>query len=404
MMLSRTRLRLAAALALLAAFSPMTWAETFRFRYQAGQQYRIVSEVQQTVSVNDFVEYTANQLNRILVTVLKVEGERGWHTVDYQNSLELRTAGAPYQFDRSYTAEFWRDPQGVYAIDPRFFVPTVRNVPVFPDRDIRPGESWSGKGSEVHDLRQGFGIPDAFEFPIPVEYTYGGKAAWQGKEYDLIDIDYNIFHRPRKTWAKAIYPTQISGYSHQRMYWDNSAGRPVYYEEEYLIEMVLSSGVKYSFEGTADAHAEDIVPFDLGKAAEDVRQQVADLAIPGVNVRQDENGITLSIENIQFAPDSAELMPMEKTKLDKIGGILARYPDRDLLVTGHTAQAGYAEGRQKLSEDRAKSVGQYLIDHKVRPADSLMYRGMGDRQPVADNASDEGRARNRRVEITILTK
>jgi outer membrane protein OmpA-like peptidoglycan-associated protein len=404
MLLSRTCRRLAAAVVLVAAFSGAAAAETFKFRYQAGQQYRIVSEVRQTVSINDFVEYSANQLNRILVTVQKVEGGRGWHTVDYQNSLELKTAGAPYQFDRSYTAEFWRDPQGVYAIEPRFFVPTVRNVPVFPDRELKPGESWSGKGSEVHDLRQGFGIQDAFEFPIPVEYTYVGKATWQGREYDLIDIDYNIFYRPRKTWAKTIFPTQISGYSHQRMYWDNSAGRPVYYEEEYLIEMALSSGDKYSFEGTADAHVEDIVPFDLGKAAEDVRQQVVDLAIPGVNVRQDENGITLSIENIQFAPDSAELMPAEKAKLDKIGGILAKYPDRDLLVTGHTAQAGYAEGRQKLSEERAKSVGQYLIDRKVRPADSLMYQGMGDRKPVADNATDEGRSRNRRVEITILSK
>lgn len=379
-------------------------AETFRFRYQAGQQYRIVSEVRQTVSLNGIVDHEANQLNRILVTVVKVEGDRGWHTVDYQNSFEALRVGEAYQYDRTYTAEFWRDAAGVYTIDPRFFVPTVRNVPTFPAQDLKPGDSWSGKGSEVHDLRQGFNVPDAFEFPIPVSYTYAGKASWQGKEYDLINIDYNIFYRPRKTWPRALYPVQISGFSHQRMYWDNVAGRAAYYDEEYLIEMVLSNNQKVSYEGSADARVEDIVPFDIGKAANEVRRQVADLGLPDVSVREDGNGITLSIENIQFAADSAELLPVEKQKLDRIATILAKYADRDLLITGHTAQAGYAAGRQKLSEDRAKAVGQYLIDSKARPADSLMYQGMGDRQPIDDNANDAGRARNRRVEITILAQ
>ena len=379
-------------------------ADTFRYRYQAGQQYRIISEVSQEVLINGRLDHTANQLNRILVNVQKVDGNKAWHTVDYQNSLESKRTGEVYQYDRTYQSAFWRDELGIYTIDSKFFVPTVRNVPVFPTQDLKPGDTWSAKGSEVHDLRQGFKVPDAFEFPIPVSYKYEGKAKWQAVEYDLISIDYNIFYMSRKTWPGAIWPTQINGYSHQRLYWDNVAGRAVYYDEEYLIQMSLSNKDVVTYQGTADAHVEDIVAFDTKAAVVSVQKQIAAMDIPDVSVREDDKGITLAIENIQFAPDSAVLLPSEKAKIDQLAKILAQYPDRDLMVTGHTAQAGYAPGRQKLSEDRAKSVGQYLIDKQVRDPARLMFQGMGDRQAIADNDSDAGRSRNRRVEITILTK
>jgi outer membrane protein OmpA-like peptidoglycan-associated protein len=96
------------------------------------------------------------------------------------------------------------------------------------------------------------------------------------------------------------------------------------------------------------------------------------------------------------------LRPSEQEKLDRIGEILRQYPDRDILITGHTALAGTAEGRQQLSEQRAASVGQYLLETDVRDPSRLLYRGVGAREPIADNATDEGMRRNRRVEITLL--
>jgi outer membrane protein OmpA-like peptidoglycan-associated protein len=126
------------------------------------------------------------------------------------------------------------------------------------------------------------------------------------------------------------------------------------------------------------------------------------MGIGDASVRVTDEGITISLENIPFGSDSAVLLPSERAKLDKIGEILRRYPERDILVGGHTALAGAAAGRQQLSLDRASAVSEYLIGKKVRDPSRIVVRGYGAEVPVADNRTEEGMRRNRRVEITIL--
>jgi outer membrane protein OmpA-like peptidoglycan-associated protein len=89
-------------------------------------------------------------------------------------------------------------------------------------------------------------------------------------------------------------------------------------------------------------------------------------------------------------------------KLDRIAEILMNYPNRDILVGGHTALAGTAAGRLQLSVERAASVAEYFLSRNVRTPDRVVIRGYGAEQPIADNRTPEGMARNRRVEITIL--
>jgi outer membrane protein OmpA-like peptidoglycan-associated protein len=116
----------------------------------------------------------------------------------------------------------------------------------------------------------------------------------------------------------------------------------------------------------------------------------------------DEDGVTITLENINFGPDSAYLLPGEKEKLDKIAEILGMYSDRDLLIIGHTALAGTEEGRKELSEERARVVGEYLLSLGVREESQMAYQGLGATRPIAGNSTEEGRRRNRRVEIKIL--
>jgi outer membrane protein OmpA-like peptidoglycan-associated protein len=92
----------------------------------------------------------------------------------------------------------------------------------------------------------------------------------------------------------------------------------------------------------------------------------------------------------------------ELEKLDKIAEILLRYGDRDIMVSGHTALAGTAAGRMQLSLERASVVADYLISKKVRDSSRVVVRGFGADRPVADNRTEAGMRKNRRVEITIL--
>ncbi|MDY5916818.1 MAG: OmpA family protein, partial [Treponema sp.] len=123
--------------------------------------------------------------------------------------------------------------------------------------------------------------------------------------------------------------------------------------------------------------------------------------LDNVNVSQGEKGLTLSIENIQFEPDSDKLLPSEQKKLQKIGEVLKQF-NNDLLITGHCAERGTESARQALSESRAKSVADFLIKNNIRNEYHIFTQGKGSSQPVASNTTEEGRSRNRRVEITIM--
>ena len=114
-----------------------------------------------------------------------------------------------------------------------------------------------------------------------------------------------------------------------------------------------------------------------------------------------EAGIRLSVRDVKFKPDSGEVLPSEKGRLDEIAAVLKLAPQSHFLIEGHTASVGKPAGEQKLSEERAKNIALELSKRGI-PADKFICKGHGGNKPIASNATDEGRAKNRRVEITIL--
>lgn len=120
-----------------------------------------------------------------------------------------------------------------------------------------------------------------------------------------------------------------------------------------------------------------------------------------VTVENTEAGIRLTMQNLNFKPDSAELLPGENKRLDQIADVLKEVPDQLFLVEGHTADVGYKAGEMKLSIERANAIADALAARGI-PRDKFICKGSGGTKPVADNATPEGKAKNRRVEITIL--
>ncbi len=112
-------------------------------------------------------------------------------------------------------------------------------------------------------------------------------------------------------------------------------------------------------------------------------------------------GNTITLENIFFEFDKATILPQSKPELKKLMDILTDYPYLTIQISGHTDNIGSDAYNQKLSEARAKSVVDYLIDEKVDP-ERLTYRGYGSAKPITSNATEEGMAKNRRVEFTVI--
>jgi outer membrane protein OmpA-like peptidoglycan-associated protein len=111
--------------------------------------------------------------------------------------------------------------------------------------------------------------------------------------------------------------------------------------------------------------------------------------------------ITLSdAGDVLFAFNQSDLTPTAKSQLDSIMGKLLDADVVSIKIVGHTDSVGGDAYNQALSERRASSVAQYLLSQGVAP-NKVTSEGKGESQPVADNATDEGRAKNRRVELHI---
>jgi outer membrane protein OmpA-like peptidoglycan-associated protein len=286
-------------------------------------------------------------------------------------------------------------------------MPTVRNVPVFPDRDLKTGDSWTAPGEEAHDLRAGYGIQKPFHVPIDVKYVYKGLVQKNGKTLHLIEAEYTIYFVAPDMPAEAgivDYPVTFMGYSKQRLYWDNELGIMPYYNEEFRIQIERASGLVMDYRGTAEATVIETQLMDRAKVASELNAEISRLGIKDASATATDEGVTISLENIQFEADSANLLPSEKEKINKLAALLERYPDKELLISGHTALAGTKSARQKLSEERADAVARFLVESGVREDYNVYTRGFGADQPLVPNDSDANRARNRRVEITILEK
>jgi len=109
----------------------------------------------------------------------------------------------------------------------------------------------------------------------------------------------------------------------------------------------------------------------------------------------------LVLEGVEFDFDKATLRPEAAAILDKTAASLADWQNANIEVAGHTDSKGSDEYNMKLSQDRAEAVRNYLISKGIA-AERLTAKGYGETKPVADNATEEGRAQNRRVELQRL--
>ncbi len=114
-----------------------------------------------------------------------------------------------------------------------------------------------------------------------------------------------------------------------------------------------------------------------------------------------KKGVKVTLENIFYEVDSYDLQAQSKIELDALISFLLENKDVKILIGGHTDNVGTESYNQILSENRAKSVYEFLVSQGV-DANRLQYKGFGLNQPVASNDTEAGRAKNRRTEITIL--
>ncbi|HEY6270751.1 MAG TPA: OmpA family protein [Terriglobales bacterium] len=112
---------------------------------------------------------------------------------------------------------------------------------------------------------------------------------------------------------------------------------------------------------------------------------------------------TFVFDHLNFETGSTQLTPESTATVNDLGQVLKAYPNAQVQLSGHTDNTGTAEANQALSRDRANAVMGLLVNQGVA-ADRIATAGYGQDHPVASNDTEEGRARNRRLELTVTRK
>ena len=135
----------------------------------------------------------------------------------------------------------------------------------------------------------------------------------------------------------------------------------------------------------------------MDKQAEEMQQVLGEQD----RLRREQDKIYVSLgTDVLFDSGQATLQPGARAKLQELAGVMARYPKTVVTIVGHTDSRGGDELNDRLSKDRARAVADELVADGVTP-NRIITRGAGASQPIANNATPEGRQENRRVDITV---
>ena len=262
--------------------------------------------------------------------------------------------------------------------------------------------SWSTAAAfalEAADVQVFPNPDDAFRYTVerkwlPKKAVAGSQAKLNGVSLLLMRVFklkggwfYSMAKNPHYAYRELVYRDIITGRADPEMAVSGD-------DFLYMVNRILS--IKEN-EKLSQVRKEE------ERLAREINAQLAAHKVTDTIATVTSEGVTISLSNIQFMPNSTELMEPERVKIREIAQILENIPERNLLVAGHTAMAGTRDEQLRTSRDRAQSVANYLISLGVRTAAEITVQGYGADRPIAPNSTEEGMAQNRRVEITILS-
>jgi len=328
---------------------------------------------------------------------------------------------------------------GALTIENDHGFPVLRGFPAFPSQPVMPGFKWRAQGSRAADsLHTG----NPLIIPFTAEYEYRGIEIYNAMLVHRIYAAYGYNYQNRNPYSDSYARVQGSHRVDILIQFDN--GLPVFMrdnlEETYtmpdgstvrLVGFTLTFGTGITLmdrggviaalgntlriENLPDPDTVVSVPepvavvppqepnnvLPVSEAEDQAVINTAGFQDSAIDLVPVSEGIRLTIRDIRFVPDSAEFLPAERPRLDLIAEALKQIPDRSFLVEGHTASTGLPVGEMNLSIERARRMVEELVSRGI-DAERFIYKGWGGTRPVGDNATNEGRSANRRVEITIL--
>ncbi len=296
-----------------------------------------------------------------------------------------------HKLSRVYDTAFSIYSNGKYLVPPANIQPTVRSIPSFPRRQVKPGAVWHKPASfNYHDIKP------AYFFAIPVEYKYLSNQ--NDTAVILVNYSFDKKKKLRETEGLKEPVIRIYGKYFSLLYWDKKKNLPVKAVEKFNEFFIRKGGNSINISKEFNVKYKITFPVSR-KELEDSKEDVN--KIKGLSSYVDHKGLHIMLEDILFAFDSYKLDQRAAATLDKLKPVLQKYKDYEFSVEGHTDNTGSKKYNQQLSEQRAATVADFLKKMLPSLKGQIYYKGYGPDKPRFDNSTAAGRKKNRRVEIHI---
>ena len=381
----------------------LTFAQPVTISYSGNDNYILTERTDlRRYDNGKYVGLTSREV-KSFITPSYADGDRVYDGFFYveQDTVHMAQAIDSGIHD-AITSVFKIDEQGSMTMLEDNGYPSFRGFPSFPKKEISIGDSWEAKAIRAVDPT-GQGL--ITRMPIYIQYTLTGtrnfnenpvyviKAVWAtrygygiGSSYEDFDGDPNL--------------KSASGKHDATLYVDMVTGAALLIRDTVDETFVYKDGSKIAYKGTISLFTDYPGSVDEDVILPAINRLIAD---SDVEYEKTDLGYMLIIRDLQFVANSTELLPDEKNRLNQIADLLKKVPKNQILIEGHTARVGDQSDEMQLSLDRAHTIVAEMTKRGVNTG-NFITKGSGGTKPVADNETPEGRARNRRVEITILTR
>ncbi|HOP63029.1 MAG TPA: OmpA family protein [Spirochaetota bacterium] len=353
----------------------------------AGIKYFVNSGLRRVYEERNIIDLTCSDKSDMLN---RVNGVFSIHEREYGESV--------FKLKGKFMVDFLIEPNGRFVVKKKDYMPNLRHIPSFPKKDLKPEDTWTANGEIIID---NFSRP--FSLTFPVEYRLVKIVDDKDKKIAVINYAYTINTTLAGGNYPADFPVKIVAKNDGILYWDVTSQKPRDMQDAYKIVFIFAAGGGSL--ATAEFHMniktknslyKNFTEDEKEKEKEELKKELPE----GVDADIDKRGIVVRMGDLLFDFDSYNLRKDTEDKLKDIAEIIKKkYPDREIIVEGHTDNVGQKKYNYSLSEKRAKKVSEYLKSRVGH--DKFSYRGYGQDKPLTDNSTKEGRSKNRRVEIII---
>ncbi|WP_157147635.1 OmpA family protein [Brachyspira pilosicoli] len=377
-----------------------TISHKFFWNLKVGERIESVKTADVEYYENGLLKKTYKERNIVDLTVIAIAPKGGYRVSGVFKIFRLYDGNSVFHLEEEYSSDFIIHTNGKFEVPYNYFMPNVRHIPTFPDKEISLTHSWNSEAMEIVKVNNAPNLAMA----LSADYLFANIETNENND-PLAVIQYHIMTDKDLLQAglsRNGYPERIYGFNYGTFLWDMNKNIPVSQTERYQILFGYGKNLSYlSLQYKMNIISTYEIYSTITEEENELnRKKLEDNLNDDVVVDTVPEGLVIRLGEILFDTDSYTLKEDAKDTVDNIiNAIKQTYPDREIIVEGHTDNTGEANYNQALSEKRAKTVADYILPKLEH--DKLSYRGFGDKEPIASNDNPDGRQKNRRVDIII---